>query len=49
MIEMIAYLLAGVFYGLVIGIIPSAGATTGLIALFGFISYFAHEVLLQYY
>ena len=43
MIEMIAYLLAGVFYGLIIGIIPSAGASTGLIALFGFISYFAGE------
>jgi len=43
MIEMIAYLLAGVFYGLIIGIIPSAGATTGLVALFGFIGYFAHE------
>ena len=27
----------------IIGIIPSAGATTGLVALFGFISYFAHE------
>ena len=43
MIEMIAYLFAGVFYGLIIGIIPSAGATTGLVALFGFIGYFAHE------
>tara|TARA_B100000963_G_scaffold361617_1_gene398175 strand:+ start:9842 stop:11281 length:1440 start_codon:yes stop_codon:yes gene_type:complete len=43
MIEMIAYLLGGVLYGLVIGIIPSAGASTGLIALFGFISYFAGE------
>jgi TctA family transporter len=43
MIEMIAYLLAGVFYGLIIGIIPSAGASTGLIALFGFIGYFAGE------
>ena len=43
MIEMIAYLLAGVFYGLIIGIIPSAGATTGMVALFGFIGYFAHE------
>ena len=40
---MIAYLVGGVFYGLIIGIIPSAGATTGLVALFGFISYFAHE------
>ena len=36
-------LVAGTLYGLLIGIIPSAGATTGLVALFGFISYFAHE------
>jgi len=36
-------LLAGTFYGLMIGIIPSAGATTGLVALFGFISYFINE------
>jgi putative tricarboxylic transport membrane protein len=43
MIEMIAALLGGVLYGLIIGIIPAAGATTGLIALFGFISYFIHE------
>jgi len=43
MIEMIATLLAGVFYGLIVGIIPSAGATTGLVALFGFISYFVHD------
>ena len=43
MIEMIAALLGGVLYGLLIGIIPAAGATTGLIALFGFISYFVHE------
>ena len=43
MIEMIAALMAGVLYGLLIGIIPSAGATTGLVALFGFISYFVHE------
>ena len=40
MIEQILVLLAGTFYGLVIGIIPSAGATTGLVALFSFISYF---------
>ena len=39
----IIVLLAGVLYGLLIGIIPSAGATTGLVALFGFISYFVHE------
>lgn len=43
MIEMIAALLGGVLYGLIIGIIPAAGATTGLIALFGFISFFVHD------
>ena len=43
MIEMIAALLGGVLYGLIIGIIPAAGATTGLVALFGFISYFVHD------
>ena len=43
MIEMIAALIGGVLYGLLIGIIPAAGATTGLVALFGFISYFVHE------
>jgi TctA family transporter len=43
MIEMIAALIGGVLYGLLIGIIPAAGATTGLVALFGVISYFAHE------
>ena len=36
----LAILLAGVAYGLIIGLIPAAGATTGLIALFGFIPYF---------
>ena len=36
-------LLAGTLYGLIIGIIPSAGATTGLVALFGFISYFLND------
>ena len=43
MIEMIAALIGGVLYGLLIGIIPAAGATTGPVALFGVISYFAHE------
>lgn len=33
-------ILAGTVYGLIIGIIPSAGATTGLVALFGFIGWF---------
>ena len=32
-------LLLGTLYGLVIGIIPGAGATTGLIAIFSFIGY----------
>ena len=36
-------LLAGTFYGLIIGLIPSAGATTGLVALFGFISFFGFD------
>ena len=36
-------LVAGTLYGLLIGIIPSVGATTGLVALFGFISYFVDQ------
>jgi len=36
-------LVAGTLYGLLIGIIPSAGATTGLVALFGFIAYFVND------
>jgi len=36
-------LLSGTLYGLIIGLIPSAGATTGLVALFGFISYFGFD------
>ena len=36
-------LIAGTLYGLLIGIIPSAGATTGLVALFGFIGYFVND------
>ena len=42
MIEILT-LLAGTFYGLVIGIIPSAGATTGLVVLFNFIGYFSFD------
>lgn len=38
--EQIIALILGTFYGLVIGIIPAAGATTGLVALFSFIGYF---------
>jgi putative tricarboxylic transport membrane protein len=36
-------LLLGTLYGLLIGIIPSAGATTGLVALYGFMVYFPNE------
>jgi len=43
MLEMIAALMAGTFYGLIIGIIPSAGATTGLVALFSVIGYFSGD------
>lgn len=39
------YLMLGVIYGLIIGIIPAAGATTGLIAVFGFLSYFPDPYL----
>ncbi|MBD3380016.1 MAG: hypothetical protein GF408_06115 [Candidatus Omnitrophica bacterium] len=35
------FLIAGVIYGLIVGVIPVAGATTGLIALYPFMSYFA--------
>ena len=32
--------MAGTLYGLIVGIVPSAGATTGLVAMFGFIGWF---------
>ena len=35
--------MAGTLYGLIIGIIPSAGATTGLVALFSVIGYFSND------
>lgn len=35
--------MAGTLYGLIIGIIPSAGATTGLVALFSVIGYFSGD------
>ena len=37
----LAILMAGIVYGLIIGLIPAAGATTGLITLFGLMPYFA--------
>lgn len=38
----IVVLCAGVIYGLIIGAIPVVGATTGLIALYPFMSHFVH-------
>jgi putative tricarboxylic transport membrane protein len=43
--EAITALLAGTFYGMLIGIIPAAGATTGLVMLFGFVQYFSDPYL----
>ena len=45
--EVIAAIVAGTLYGLVIGVIPSAGATTGLVAMFGFISWFTESQFVQ--
>lgn len=38
--EYLFWLLAGTLYGFVIGVIPVAGAATGLVALYGFLPYF---------
>lgn len=38
--EYILWLLLGVFYGFIIGIVPVAGAATGLVALYGFLNLF---------
>ena len=35
--------MAGIVYGLIIGLIPAAGATTGLITLFGIMPYFVGD------
>lgn len=43
--EALAVLLAGTLYGMLIGIIPAAGATTGLVMLFGFMQYFTDPYL----
>ena len=45
MIDEIYVLILGTLYGLVIGIIPGAGATTGLIAIFGFLAYIGDPYL----
>ena len=43
--EVVLALLAGTLYGLIIGIIPGAGATTGLIFLFPFMMMFPDPYL----
>lgn len=43
MIEYSFWLLAGTLYGFVIGVIPVAGAATGLIVIYGFLDYFLHD------
>lgn len=38
--ETIIALTAGTFYGLLVGVIPAAGATTGLVAALSFLPFF---------
>ena len=45
MIEFITILLLGTLYGLIIGIVPTAGATTGLIIIFSFLHLFPDPYL----
>ena len=45
MIEFITILLLGTIYGLIIGIVPTAGATTGLIIIFSFLHLFPDPYL----
>ncbi|GJL83555.1 MAG: hypothetical protein DHS20C01_31890 [marine bacterium B5-7] len=40
MAEYLLWMIAGSIYGVIIGIVPAVGATTGLLAIFSFISYF---------
>jgi TctA family transporter len=40
MFEYILWLLAGTLYGFIIGIVPVAGAATGLVAIYGFLDLF---------
>lgn len=41
--EYLLWLLAGTLYGFIIGVIPVAGAATGLVVLYGFIDYFLYD------
>ena len=42
----IVVLLLGVFYGFFVGLVPVAGATTGLIAVYSFVGYFTDPYML---
>ena len=44
MIEFITILLLGTIYGLIIGIVPTAGATTGLIIIFFFFAFVSRPI-----
>ena len=44
--EYFLVLMAGVIYGFIVGLIPVAGATTGLIAVYSFVSYFQDPYML---
>jgi putative tricarboxylic transport membrane protein len=44
--EYFLVLMAGVIYGFFVGLIPVAGATTGLIAVYSFVSYFQDPYML---
>ena len=39
-------LMLGVFYGFFVGLIPAAGATTGLIAIYSFVTFFQDPYML---
>lgn len=41
--EYLPYLLAGIIYGFIIGVIPVAGAATGLVAIYGFLNFFLSD------
>lgn len=43
MIDYLFWLIAGTIYGFIIGIIPVAGAATGLVVLYGFLEYFMSD------
>ena len=44
--EFFIFLALGIIYGFIIGLIPVAGATTGLLAIYGFVGYFTDPYML---